>query len=98
MNFPSNLPKWLTSRRLPNLSTNLDRSDVPQSSPVENPEPQSGPILTDLDLSRPILTVPDPQVHLDRRKYFFASQIAWLEDVSSLRIIEKSRQVGISFV
>src|SRR5258706_15481676 len=101
MNTPHNLPQSVTAPSLPNLVGNPDLSGptiAQDSGLVRIPEQLSGPIRTDPDPTGPIRTFPASKAFPDRRKYFIVSQIAWLDDISPLRIIEKSRQVGISSV
>src|SRR5215470_7446203 len=54
------------------------------------PHPTPQPVSGQLSLSQPI----SAKIEFPSRAWFLPTQIAWLEDSSSLRIWEKSRQVG----
>src|SRR6266850_6369594 len=96
------LPPWPSPQPLPCLPAKPDLcgpTPTDDSGLVPNSELKYRPILTDTDLSRPILTDPAPvALPADLQKYFYPGQIKWLADKNPLRIIEKSRQVGMTYV
>src|SRR5256885_1428714 len=93
----SPLPKWIPFRRLSTIRGNPtpseSKSDPDLGSP-RNPECQSEVIQGNPNPSEVIRG----DSAAERRKYFLPYQIKWLDDESPLRIMEKSRQVGISYV
>src|SRR5258707_9201386 len=91
----------LPSRSLPTIQTNPDQSgvcDFPESGSVGIATSETGLIQTIPDPSAPNRTVGPLPLLLRTRKYFLPYQIQWLDDGSALRIMEKSRQVGLSYV
>src|SRR5258707_760402 len=60
----------------------------------KSPAPESGPIWSNLDQSGPILT----EIEFPFEQWCLPTQSAWATDFSPLKIMEKSRQVGVTRV
>src|SRR5436190_13133357 len=94
------LPNSFPSRPLPAIRGNPSQSEsAPQADPgsPRNSQPPSELIRSNPSQSEANRGIQAHAPLPERRKYFLPYQIQWLDDESPLRIMEKSRQVGVSY-